>query len=199
MVTQFEVITLEKESGQVSDFFACEDEVYLITKTVEGESLEGLVKREGIMEEGKIITLMREILRILDYLHNEEPVILYGEISPSNVIISSDGKANLKSVDLDKTYKVGSPYAPVEQVSGMAETRSDIYSLGAAIYFALTGKEPSSIDFKPLREFNSKVSPELERIISKSLKLKASERFSSALDMQEELDCPDNRHRVNSE
>ena len=196
MVKQYEVITLEKESDQVSDFFACEDEVYLITKTVEGESLEEVIKREGIMDEGKIIPIMREILGILDYLHNEEPVILYGEISPSSIIISSDGKANLKSVDLEKTYKVGSPYAPVEQVSGMAETRSDIYSLGATAYFALTGKEPSSVDFKPLREFNSKISPEFEGIISKSLKLKASERFSSAMEMEEKLDSLE---KMNSE
>jgi len=80
--------------------------------------------------------------------------------------------------------KIGTEgYSPIEQYRGMAEKRSDIYALGATIHHLLTGIEPIPFKFKPLREINPSISPELEYIVMKALEENPENRFSNALEM----------------
>jgi hypothetical protein len=85
-------------------------------------------------------------------------------------------------------------------LKGPADARSDIYSLGATLYFLITGHEPvdpleRSIDIlegklDPLREpikVNSQIAPEVSDVLMKALEIKRENRYDSALIMRQVL------------
>lgn len=184
---------------KVSDYFVSGSRYYLVMTFVDGEDLEVILKREGkpgLLEE-KVIELTKQVLVVLDYLHNQKPPIVYRDIKPANIMLHKDGRVMLIDFGIARTIQQGSQttktvigtpgYAPVEQFKGKVETRSDIYSLGVTMHHLLTGLEPVPFKFEPLRKINKKISPELESIIMKTLKDDLRERFSSAKEMIESL------------
>ena len=90
----------------------------------------------------------------LQYLHTRKPSIIHRDLKPGNVRISKDGHIYLVDFGLAKLVKEGQAtttgaramtpgYSPPEQY-GTARTgpRTDIYSLGATLYAALTWRHP---------------------------------------------------------
>jgi len=89
--------------------------------------------------------------------------------------------------DVMKTAIGTMGYTPEEQCLGQAEPRSDLYALGATMHHLLTGENPIPFSFEPIRKHNKNITPELEKVIMKSLKTEVSDRFPSAGDMLEQL------------
>ena len=115
-----------------------EEGIYLVVEYVPGETLEQ-VKKAGRVTAGQASCWGMELCRILEYLHGQDPPILYGDMKPSNVIL--DKRGNLHLIDFGsarckteggKVY--GTPgYAAPEQYEGRVSERSDIYALGRMI------------------------------------------------------------------
>src|SRR5919205_516648 len=125
----------------------------------------------------------------LAYLHTRKPPILHRDIKPGNVKITPDGHIFLVDFGLAKVLhgsqatttgaRAMTPgYSPPEQY-GTARTdpRTDIYSLGATLYAALSGIIPEdglaramdNTQLTPLRKRNSKVSKRLASAIEKAM------------------------------
>jgi serine/threonine-protein kinase len=189
----------------VSDYFEQDGKAYLVMQYVEGESLAERIEREGALPEAQVIAWTEQILTALAYCHAQH--ILHRDIKPQNIVIQPDGNAVLVDFGLVKLWDphdprthtvirgTGTPaYAPPEQydiVAGHTDARSDIYSLGATIYHALTGEVPPTatqrmVDpqaLRPLHELQPEVSPRLERVVHRALEPQPKQRFQHAQEM----------------
>ncbi len=193
---------------RVSDHFEIEDQgQYLIMDYIEGEDLRQRMDRIGVLQDEEVIIMGAAICDALDYMHNRKPPILHRDIKPGNVKISPEGIVYLVDFGLAKMVsgtqatttgaRAMTPgYSSPEQY-GTARTdhRSDIYSLGATLYAALTGVIPEDglaramdqVDLTPIRKRNPRVSRRLAAALDKALATHPEDRYQSALDFKQAL------------
>ncbi len=186
---------------KVSDYFINNNRYYIVMDFIEGDNLKTMVDKAGEkgLEAEKVIKWSKDILKILDYLHTQNPPVIYRDIKPSNIMIHRDGRAILidfgiarvidRESNTEKTVIGTEGYCPVEQYRGKVEARSDIYALGATMHHLLTGLPPVPFKFEPLREIIPEISTEVEEIVMKALKEKPQDRFASAKDMLIAMDA----------
>lgn len=193
---------------RVTDHFVIGDQgQYLVMDYIEGEDLRQRMERMGNITEDEAILLGAAICDALTYLHTRKPPILHRDLKPGNVKITPDGHIFLVDFGLAKVLhgsqatttgaRAMTPgYSPPEQY-GTARTdpRTDIYSLGATLYAALSGIIPEdglaramdNTQLTPLRKRNSKVSRRLASAIEKAMGIDPADRFQYADDFKHAL------------
>jgi serine/threonine-protein kinase len=186
----------------IRDYFIDGNRYYLVMDYIEGKDLETVLQGYGEhgVPEDLVIKWTKEILHALEYLHSQDPPVIYRDMKPENVMLrSTDDKIMLIDFGLARTVNpqsqdtmtsVGTPaYAPKELFQGQPEVRTDIYSLGATMHCLLTGIIPViPFDFSPVREINSGVSEEIEEIVMKALSMEPVDRYGSAKEMKEAIE-----------
>ena len=129
---------------RVFDYFSCNDHHYLAMTFIEGDELEAILKREGTpgLPEETVVNWAIQLLDILEYLHSQDPPIVYRDIKPGNIMIDKNNKITLVDFGLARMVHpennstktcIGTPaFAAVEMFKGKPVPKSDIYSLGAS-------------------------------------------------------------------
>ncbi len=190
----------------VTDHFVTQDgRQFLVMNYVEGENLEERVTRLGPLPEAHVLAWAGQVLDALAYLHTQSPPVIHRDVKPSNIRITPDGQAVLVDFGVAKymvagratatVARAGSPgYAPIEQYAGGTDQRSDVYSLGGTLYFALTGHAPPDAPLLAAgqtlpspRRLNPNISRRVEAIVIKAMQSDANARFQSAGEMQTAL------------
>ncbi|BBM83765.1 protein kinase domain-containing protein [Candidatus Uabimicrobium amorphum] len=135
------------------DFGFQEDSYYIVMEYVEGRSLQQHIKENGPLSEKKVLKLALAIANALECL--DENQLVHRDINPSNILIDKNNIPKLTDLGLVKSSEfedelgtssdmwVGTPqYMSAEQIQSEQDLdiRSDIYSLGATLYYAITGK-----------------------------------------------------------
>src|SRR5713101_7137873 len=122
------------------DAFSDKSHHYLVMEYFEGVTLEVALQRAGgRLAESDVLATACEILDTLDYLHNLKPPIIYGDLKPSNIIITPSNDIKLIDFGIARHLEpqraatiIGTNgYAPPEQYRGIIEPRSDLYALAA--------------------------------------------------------------------
>ena len=193
---------------RVTDHFVIGDQgQYLVMDYIEGEDLRQRMERMGNITEDEAILMGAAMCDALSYLHTRKPPILHRDLKPGNVKITPDGHIFLVDFGLAKVLhgsqatttgaRAMTPgYSPPEQY-GTARTdpRTDIYSLGATIYAALTGIIPEdglaramdNTQLTPLRKRNSKVSKRLAAAIERAMGIDPADRYQNAEEFKRAL------------
>lgn len=177
------------------DFFVEDHRGYLVLEHINGLSLRKLVDNNGHISESRVIELAKQMCTILGYLHNQTPPIVHRDFTPDNLILSEDNI--LKLIDFtvaDRSNRmktatiVGKPaYMPPEQLRGKPGPQSDVYAMGATIFFLLTGENPEPITSSRPNDHSASVTEKLNKLIAKATALKIEDRFQSTDEFLNEL------------
>jgi serine/threonine-protein kinase len=187
---------------RINDILEDEECLYVVMDYIEGESLEEIISMESAQPETQVIKWGKQLCDALHYLHTQRPPIIYRDMKPANVMVTPDGDVKLVDFGIARTYKenytkdttiLGSHgYAPREQY-GEAQTdaRSDVYSLGATLFHAVTGYGPANgeefLNY-PIRRWNPNLSGGLEKIIAKCTKPNPADRYQNCDELMYDLE-----------
>lgn len=181
---------------------------FIVMDFIEGHTLDRV--RLGWSE---LATLMAEICEAVHYMHSCG--VLHRDIKPANIIVDERGRGHLGDFGVAKTLGshpltvegalVGTPqYMSPEQASGKLEAitpKTDVYGLGATLYYGLTGRAPYDgetelkalfekiMQDRPLspKELDPAVPRELDLIVRCATAKRPEERYKSAAEMAEDL------------
>lgn len=146
---------------QIHDVFEENNTAYYVMEYIEGRNLSDMVKKNGPLNEVRAIKYIKDIAQALTYIHGKK--INHLDIKPGNIMLrNSDDKAILIDFGLSKQYDesgtqtsstpvgISQGYAPIEQyrAGGVSSfsPETDIYSLGATLYWLVIGKTPPAAD-----------------------------------------------------
>lgn len=188
---------------EVIDIFDENNTSYMVMPFVEGCSLQTIVERRGRLSYPDAINYIAQISDAVSYIHSLH--ILHRDIKPDNVIITPDNKVVLIDFGSAREFVhdevqrhtaiLTQGYAPPEQYS--AESRkgnyTDIYALGAVLYFTVTGVKPtdSSCRFmdglRAPSEIVPDLPPEVDKTIMKAMALRPEYRYQSVHEFMVDL------------
>lgn len=192
---------------KVFDFFTSGGKQYVAMDYIAGEDLLKLVESNGPQDLEEALKWFLQVCDAVEYLHSQSPPVIHRDIKPSNIKIQPDGRAFLVDFGIAKFYRPGQHttvgaqavtpgFSPIEQYGkGITDQRSDLYSLAATLYFALTGVVPPEAierlthnkQLIPISSINPDVTKAVEYAIEKALKLHPSERYASVREFREAI------------
>jgi hypothetical protein len=182
---------------------------FVVSKFIEGCTLAKKIEDDR-PPFGEAAELTATVAEALHYAHRKG--LVHRDIKPGNILLDTDGKPYvadfglaLKEENVGKgpNYAGTPAYMSPEQARGegnRVDGRSDIFSLGVIFYELLTGRRPfradsftelleqiSTLESRPPRQVDDAIPQELERICLKALTKRASERYTTARDMADDL------------
>ncbi len=188
-----------------TEHFPC----YVVSKFIDGQTLSAKLAgaRFTCHQAAELVATIAEALH-----HAHKQGLVHRDVKPSNILIDLNGKPfvldfglALREADVGKGSRyAGTPsYMSPEQAWGeghRVDGRSDVFSLGIVFYLLLVGRLPfqgnsredlmeqiTNHEPRPPRQFDDKIPRELDRICLKALAKRASERYSTACDMADDL------------
>ncbi len=139
----------------VFDLVEEQDHHWLVMEYVEGESLAERIRSSGPLDHASAANIMWQVADALAAAHRAG--ITHRDVKPSNIMVSADGQAKLTDFGIARAQAdatltqtglvTGSPaYLAPEVASGAgASAASDVWSLGATLFHALTGAPPYDV------------------------------------------------------
>jgi eukaryotic-like serine/threonine-protein kinase len=208
---------------RVFDYFVIEGQAqYLVMDYIEGDDLRQWMSRGEDITEIEALQIGIAICNALIYLHSRVPAITHRDIKPGNIKLTPGGEIVLVDFGLVKILhdnevtttaaKAMTPgYSPPEQYGDdPTDHRSDIFSLGATLYAALSGYLPEDslarttgkAELTPLRSYQPHLCRQTRLAIEKALSLRFEDRWQSARDFKQALisarDALPAEHKVKS-
>jgi eukaryotic-like serine/threonine-protein kinase len=187
---------------RVYDSFQQFSRAYLVLEYIEGLDLEQVLETADGMPDPTVVgKWVIQLCDIVHFLHVQNPPIIFRDLKPSNVILTPDQRIVLIDFGIAKVFQNEDPqtnvgtqgYAAPEQYERRAETRSDIYAIGAMMHHLLTKSDPRyqapfTFNERPPRALNPAVSPELEKVIMRCLEQSKDLRYQNVQELKQALE-----------
>jgi eukaryotic-like serine/threonine-protein kinase len=179
---------------------------YIVMELVEGETSRARVDRKGKLELFEALAILHGTLKGLRAAHERN--LIHRDIKPGNILISREAKIKVADLGLAKSLehsaldltvkgsKLGTPrYAAPEQWQDASEATAatDIYAIGAVLYFFITGEDGIQGDtpieviantcrkgFPRLAKTHHGFPADLDRFIAKCTAPRPEDRFQDA-------------------
>ena len=198
---------------QIHDIFKENNTAYYVMEYIEGESLSQLVKRRGALPESEAVKYIRAVAEALKYVHERK--INHLDVKPGNIMLRhADNRVFLLDFGLSKQYDaegnqtsstpvgISHGYAPIEQYKpgGVKEfsPQTDIYALGATLYYLVTGiVPPSATDLLETDlDYPETLSASVCNAIRQAMKVQKKERPQNVDAFLKLLDCKESEDTV---
>jgi serine/threonine protein kinase len=188
---------------RVIDVFEENQTAYMIMEYVKGETLKQKIQRAGVINEIHALQLISQLLGAVNEIHKKG--MLHRDIKPDNILITPEDRVVLIDFGSAREFAEGKTssqtamitpgYAPPEQYSERARRGpfTDIYALGATLYFILTGEKPIAAtdrtfeELIPPYQINPKVSSQVSSAVMLAMELKPEDRFQTVSDLKEAM------------
>lgn len=186
----------------VYEFFYENNTAYFAMEYLEGLSLKNYVEQNGVISPENALYVLEKMTDALTAAHSAN--ILHRDISPDNIMLCNDGRIKLIDFGAARQVIADNPksmsvilkqgFAPLEQYQkrGNQGPWTDIYSLGASIYYLLTKDyldDPMSrLDYDDDFSTNKyDIEGQLWQVIERCVRLKIAERYQSARELKEDV------------
>ena len=188
---------------EVIDIFDENNTSYMVMPFIVGQSLQGIVEQNGPLPYQDAVNYIAQVADAVGYIHERH--ILHRDIKPDNIMITPGYNAVLidfgsaREFEEDKTQvqttMLTHGYAPTEQYTRNSRKGSytDIYAIGATLYYILTGKVPVEAAARftekmpTPKELNPNIPDETNRTIIKAMQLNSQDRHQSISEFMDDL------------
>ena len=185
---------------------------YFAMEFVQGTTLKSLLSHSGRLVVDRALMIVAEICKALDFAWSNKQLV-HRDIKPDNIIVMENGQVKLADLGLAKLGKdflkkdesevFGTPqYISPELLLGKnADNRSDIYSLGATLYHAITGKYPYTGNtaaelarkhvtdrLSPPKSMVADIPPEVSGLVEVMMAKRPGHRYQSAAEVMQEIE-----------
>jgi len=187
----------------VYEFFYANNTAYFSMEYLEGCDLKKYIeKRGGRLDEREAIYIFSKVCKALSVVHAKK--MLHRDISPDNIFICSN--CDVKLIDFGSARQYVSDgtsnfsvivkrgFAPAEQyvTNGNQGAWTDIYALGASLYYTITGAMPpealSIIESGIVFDDNIYISDKVKAVISKCMRYRIEERYRDVESLRQDLE-----------
>lgn len=202
-----DVARFQSEPNIVSiyDYLEGNDTAYMVMEYLHGCTLKQYIREHGgRLDTDHILHICLSVLDALAVVHKAG--MIHRDISPENIFICEDltvklidfGAAKQVYLDGEQTMSVvlKPGYAPPEQYAKKDKQGpwTDIYALGATLYFAATGEKPEESfgrvledTIKPVCEVNPEIPRAMSQVIMRAMSVKIEDRYQTVEAMREAL------------
>ena len=199
---------------QIYNYGQFKKDKYLVMEVADRGDLEGLIQKHSRVDELYVLDMGIKISSALELIAKKG--LMHLDLKPDNILYNTDGEPKLTDFGIARRKDegrppgglVGTPYyiAPERVALGRQDYRSDMYSLGATIYHAITGRVPfdaPSVEdtvwmhvktrLIPPRKIFSNISKDTEAAILRAMHKDPTKRFDNFEDFRMALEAARSR------
>ncbi|MBU6454153.1 MAG: serine/threonine protein kinase [Cyanobacteria bacterium REEB67] len=183
---------------KIFDSFEEDFNGFLVLEYVKGTSMRSHMAVHGVCPEQQAVRIAIELCDILIYMHGSSPPIIHGDVTPENIIVTTNGAVKL--IDFTVAHKFLSErkmrvagkrgYVAPEQYAGQTLPQSDIYALGCTLFFLLSGTECSGEEDDFELNYNANKipgGPVIRSIVAKCMADDLEDRYESVAKLKKDL------------